>query len=214
MSKIEAGAPKRKDLCQCGARGWVYFRGKTTFYRCGKCGSEWPRVLATKTNKLKVRIATLEAENESLGEQLVDAAALANDCASYKSRAESDAKTIKWHRECCVALEALAVELAANLKAAEISVDAYGCQTPVGFIADECAALVASIKRALSSPLLAELLVREGDEPADCTSCGGSGEISYPLMEDGSVDFISGRHVGFMGGCQDCGGTGKQEAGR
>jgi hypothetical protein len=61
----------------------------------------------------------------------------------------------------CSAPEALAVELGANLKAAEIAVDAYGCQTPAGFIADECAALVASIKRALASPLLAELRGKE-----------------------------------------------------
>lgn len=54
------------------------------------------------------------------------------------------------------ALESLVREMAVNLKAAEIAVDAYGCQTPVGFIAGECEAIVSSIKRALSSPLLAE----------------------------------------------------------
>lgn len=70
MSKIDTTAPKRKDLCQCGARGWVYFMGKTTFYRCGKCGAEWPRVLATRTNKLKARIAALEALALELAEAL------------------------------------------------------------------------------------------------------------------------------------------------
>lgn len=118
----------------------------------------------------------------------------------------------------CTALEALAVELAGALVKLDQHMD-FGEPMDNG---ERCHwesatginGAMEGARTALASPLLAELLGKEGDEPADCTSCDGSGEISYPLMENGEVDFISGCHVGLMGECQDCGGTGKQEAGQ